>query len=62
MRKILTRAVTAFERRRNDDRQPLGHYGKLRDWQIAEVEDDEAAYSLFCLARAGAAAARPLST
>jgi hypothetical protein len=41
--------------------QPAGHYGKLRDWQIAEAEDDEAALSLFCLARAGAAATRPVS-
>jgi hypothetical protein len=55
------RVATAFERHRNADRQPAGHYGKLRDWQIAEAEDDEAALSLFCLARAGAAATRPVS-
>jgi hypothetical protein len=46
MRKILIRVATAFEHRRNDDSQPLGYYGKLRDWQIAEVEDDEAAFNL----------------
>ena len=55
------RVATAFERHRNAARQPAGHYGKLRDWQIAEAEDDEAALSLFCLARAGAAATRPVS-
>jgi hypothetical protein len=55
------RVATAFEHRRNADRQPAGHYGKLRDWQIAEAEDDEAALGLFCLARAGTGAARPVS-
>jgi hypothetical protein len=55
------RVATAFEHRRNADRQPAGHYGKLRDWQIAEAEDDEAAFNLFCVARAGAAATRPAS-
>jgi hypothetical protein len=49
------RVTTAFEHRRAADRQPAGHYGKLRDWQIAEAENDEAALSLFCLASAGAA-------
>jgi hypothetical protein len=46
---------------RHSDRQPAGHYGKLRDWQIAEAEDDEAALSLFSLASAGAATTRPAS-
>jgi hypothetical protein len=46
MQKILIRVATAFEHGRNDDRQPLGYYGKLRDWQIAEVEEDEAAFGL----------------
>jgi hypothetical protein len=50
------RVATAFEHRRNADRQPAGHYGKLRDWQIAEAEDDEAALRL------GAATPRPAST
>jgi hypothetical protein len=53
--------ATAFERHRKADRQPAGHYGKLRDWQIAEAEDDEPAFSLFCLARSGTGATRPAS-
>jgi len=43
MRK-LARVATAFDRRRKGDRQPLGYYGKLRDWQIAEIEDDQDGY------------------
>jgi hypothetical protein len=43
------RVATAFERHRNADRQPAGHYGKLHDWQIAEAEDDEAALRFLVL-------------